>query len=74
MDDALPLVIDILKKKHGFSTPEYRVVSYDWALSKRLERFVDSRLRKAIPPELLERVLEHNERAWERQLRRPKDV
>jgi hypothetical protein len=62
MDDAMYRVAEILVERHGFSTPEFRCVDYEWPLEKSIEWAVDPRLRKAIPPELLERVLEHNER------------
>jgi len=67
MDDAMDRVAHILRKKHGFSTPRFVVVRYSWPLQKSIEWAVDSELRKAVSPELLDRVLEHNERTWRRQ-------
>lgn len=66
MDDAISEVVKILEEKHGFSEPEFRGISYEWPLEKSIEHAVDPRLRAAIPPELLEKVLELNERAWRR--------
>jgi hypothetical protein len=62
MDEAIRRAARVLREKHGFSTPRIVGVSYEWPLEKGIERAVDPKLRKAIPPGLLENVLEHNER------------
>ena len=70
MDDAMYEVAKILNKKHGFEEPRVMTMKYDWPLMKRIEWAVDSRLRAAIPPDLLEKVLQHNERAWPKELKK----
>jgi hypothetical protein len=65
LDNAMPEALEILKRKHGFSPPEIRTVLYENPFEKRLENFIDPKLSAVLPPEFLEKLIEHNTRLWE---------
>jgi hypothetical protein len=64
LDELISQAVEILKTR-GFVAAEVRSLIFELSLRNRLEEWMDPKLRDILPPELLEKLVEHNTRLWE---------